>query len=90
MPTYDYECDVCNYAFEQRQRFDDEPVAICPRCEGKARRVIRSVPVIFKGSGFYITDSRKGNVKEKAAEKKSDEGRKKEPVKGESAAAASH
>ena len=40
--------------------FDEEPVAICPKCEGKSHRVIHSVPVIFKGGGFYITDSRKG------------------------------
>ena len=61
MPIYEYECSVCDCHFERRQRFDDEPVAICPRCEGRARRVIHSVPIIFKGSGFYTTDNRKGN-----------------------------
>jgi putative FmdB family regulatory protein len=60
MPTYEYECGSCHFRFERKQRFDEEPVAICPKCQGKARRVIHSVPVIFKGSGFYITDSRKG------------------------------
>ncbi|MFC1902818.1 FmdB family zinc ribbon protein [Chloroflexota bacterium] len=60
MPIYEYECGVCQCCFERKQRFDDEPVAICPECEGKARRVINSVPIIFKGSGFYITDSRQG------------------------------
>jgi len=64
MPIYEYECDLCSCRFERRQRFDEEPVAICPKCEGKARRVIHSVPVIFKGSGFYITDNRKGGAKE--------------------------
>jgi len=42
-----------------RQGFDDEPQAMCPQCEGRSRRVFHSTPVIFKGSGFYITDSRK-------------------------------
>ena len=60
MPIYEYECGLCHFDFERRQRFDEEPVALCPKCQGKARRVINSVPVIFKGSGFYITDSRKG------------------------------
>ena len=64
MPIYEYECDLCSCRFERRQRFDEEPVAICPKCEGKARRVIHSVPVIFKGSGFYTTDNRKGGAKE--------------------------
>ncbi len=61
VPIYEYECGVCSYHFERRQRFDDEPVAMCPQCEGKARRVIHSVPIIFKGSGFYTTDNRKGS-----------------------------
>ena len=60
MPIYEYECDSCHFHFERKQRFDEEPVAICPKCGRKARRVIHSVPVIFKGSGFYTTDSRKG------------------------------
>jgi putative FmdB family regulatory protein len=59
VPTYEYECKACHYQFERKQRFDEEPVAICPRCQGKCHRVIHSVPVIFKGSGFYITDNRK-------------------------------
>jgi putative FmdB family regulatory protein len=60
VPTYEYECNDCSCRFERRQGFDEEPVAECPQCRGKARRVIHSIPVIFKGSGFYITDSRKG------------------------------
>jgi len=61
MPTYEYECGECRNHFERRQKFDEEPVAICPKCQGKARRIINSVPVIFKGSGFHITDHRKGS-----------------------------
>ncbi len=71
MPIYEYECGVCQCRFERRQRFDEEPVAVCPECEGKARRVIHSVPIIFKGSGFYITDNRKGGDGEKAGGKPS-------------------
>ena len=62
MPIYEYECDGCHCHFERRQRFDEEPVTMCPECQGKARRVIHSVPIIFKGSGFYITDSRQSTV----------------------------
>ena len=69
MPVYEYECCLCQYHFERRQRFDEEPVAVCPMCHGKARRVINSIPVIFKGSGFYITDSRQGKSSEIASEK---------------------
>ncbi len=64
MPVYEYECSVCQFHFERKQRFDDEPVAVCPECKGKARRVLNSIPIIFKGSGFYITDNRKGGVSE--------------------------
>ena len=63
MPIYEYQCDICRCRFERRQRFDEEPVAMCPECQGKARRVIHSVPIIFKGSGFYTTDNRKGGAK---------------------------
>ena len=58
MPIYEYECRSCHHHFERKQRFDEEPVAICPKCQGKGNRVIHSVPVIFKGSGFYVTDHR--------------------------------
>ena len=61
MPIYEYECGVCQHRFERKQRFDEEPVAMCPKCEGKAYRIIHSVPVIFKGSGFYVTDHPKSD-----------------------------
>ena len=60
MPIYEYQCGVCRYRFDRRQRFDEEPVSICPQCQGKARRVLHSVPVFFKGSGFYSTDHGRG------------------------------
>ncbi len=59
MPIYEYECGKCQFRFERKQGFDEEPITMCPQCRGKARRVIHSTPVIFKGSGFYITGSRK-------------------------------
>lgn len=68
MPIYEYECGLCHFHFERKQRFNEEPVAMCPKCQGKARRVIHSVPVIFKGSGFYTTDNRKHSASEKAEE----------------------
>ncbi len=60
MPRYDYECNSCHHVFELKQSFDSEPVAECPRCENDARRLIYSVPVVFKGSGFYVNDYGKG------------------------------
>ena len=68
MPIYEYECGLCHFHFERRQGFDEEPVAMCPKCQGKARRVLHSVPIIFKGSGFYTTDNRKGGTIDKAEE----------------------
>lgn len=76
MPIYEYECSLCCSRFERRQRFDEEPVAICPTCQGKARRIINSVPIIFKGSGFYTTDNRQSKAKESA------KGEEKLPAKG--------
>jgi putative FmdB family regulatory protein len=67
MPTYEYECGACNYRFELRQGFDDEPQAMCPQCRGKARRVFHPAPIIYKGSGFYVTDSRKNSTPEKGS-----------------------
>ncbi|MGB3129495.1 MAG: zinc ribbon domain-containing protein [Dehalococcoidia bacterium] len=60
MPIYEYECSSCGSRFDRRQRFDEEPIATCPECRSKARRIIHSVPVLFKGSGFYSTDHGRG------------------------------
>ncbi len=80
MPIYEYECDICRCRFERRQRFDEEPVTMCPECQGKTRRVIHSVPIIFKGSGFYTTDNRKSEVAKPTKSKKKlpSEGKKKQ------------
>lgn len=58
MPTYTYQCDSCGHGFEAVQRFADDPLTECPRCGASIRRVIQPVGVVFKGSGWYITDSR--------------------------------
>ncbi len=56
MPRYDYECYTCHHRFEVRQGFDSEPVANCPECENKASRKFSPVPIMFKGSGWYVND----------------------------------
>ena len=61
MPRYDYECQTCHHRFELKQSFSSEPVATCPECNSESRRLIHSVPVVFKGSGFYVNDYGKGN-----------------------------
>jgi putative FmdB family regulatory protein len=58
----------CHHKFEQKRSFNDDGSADCPRCHGEARRLFSPVPVIFKGSGFYVTDHRKDSgVKAEAA-----------------------
>lgn len=63
MPTYEYECRACHHAFEQFQAMSEEPVKICPVCgKHELRRVIGGgTGIIFKGSGFYINDSKKAS-----------------------------
>jgi len=57
MPTYDYICTDCNYKFEHFQSMSDEPIRICPKCGGRVRRLISGgTGLIFKGSGYYLTD----------------------------------
>lgn len=59
MPIYEYECNKCCCRFEKRQGFLDEPLATCPECDSNAHRVFSVGAVIYKGSGFYVTDYRK-------------------------------
>ena len=58
MPTYQYACTECGHAFEQFQSFHDDALTECPECQGRLRKVFNAVGVVFKGSGFYRTDSR--------------------------------
>ena len=59
MPTYQYACTECSHSFEQFQSFSDEALTECPECHGRLRKLFNAVGVVFKGSGFYRTDSRK-------------------------------
>lgn len=61
MPIYLYQCDSCGVRFERLQRMSEEPLTDCPECNGHVHRVIQPVGIIFKGSGFYITDNRQGS-----------------------------
>ncbi|MDA8187322.1 MAG: hypothetical protein M0T85_04190 [Dehalococcoidales bacterium] len=61
MPLYEYECLDCGVRFERKQSVHEEPVKVCPECGGKTRKVLFPVGVIFKGSGFYITDNRRSD-----------------------------
>jgi putative FmdB family regulatory protein len=58
VPTYQYACTSCGHQLEAVQSFADEPLTECPTCEGRLRKIFSSVGVVFKGSGFYRTDSR--------------------------------
>ena len=60
MPTYRYACTECDHRFEAVQAFSDPSLSVCPECGGKLRKVFSSVGIVFKGSGFYRTDSRAG------------------------------
>ena len=58
MPIYEYECTVCKRRFERFQSFSEAPVTACPDCGGPVRKVLQPVGIVFKGSGWYKTDSR--------------------------------
>lgn len=58
MPIYTYECETCGERFDTKQSFADMPLTICPTCTGKIHRVIQPAGIVFKGSGFYVTDNR--------------------------------
>jgi len=61
MPTYEYACAKCGHQFEAVQSFSDAPISVCPECGGEVNKVFSNVGVVFKGSGFYKTDSRKSD-----------------------------
>ena len=73
MPTYQYRCDKCGYEFEEFQSIVEDPLEKCPQCDGSVHRLISGgAGLIFKGSGFYITDYKRGKYNaDKAKEKAS-------------------
>ena len=82
MPLYEYECDVCGHRFEKIQKFSDPLEDTCPKCAGHVHKLASSPAIQFKGSGFYITDSPKGD---KGSAPKSDGGKKAAAEKSETA-----
>ena len=84
MPIYEYECIHCGHRFELKQGFHDKPQADCPECNKKAKRIFRPTPIIFKGSGFYVTDHRKSTDSSTSKNPPESGKGKPEPRKGES------
>jgi putative FmdB family regulatory protein len=68
VPTYEYRCDHCAKNFDVVQSFHDEPLTACPTCGEPVKKVFGSVGIVFKGSGFYKTDSRSGGSSSRPAE----------------------
>ncbi|MCX8013251.1 MAG: zinc ribbon domain-containing protein, partial [Rectinema sp.] len=73
MPTYEYECRACSHSFEAFQSMSEAPLRTCPVCGGEVRRLIGGgTGIIFKGSGFYITDSKKSSSASTGSKKASE------------------
>jgi putative FmdB family regulatory protein len=70
MPVYVYQCDSCGVTFERLQSFNEDPLTNCPECDGHVHRVIQPVGIVFKGSGFYVTDNRAKSPTSLPGEKK--------------------
>lgn len=73
MPTYSYRCYECEHEFDKRQRMSEDPLTVCPECGGSIRRVVNSVGILFKGSGFYVTDNRSAQSPAASSSKKDGE-----------------
>lgn len=71
MPTYQYQCTACGEGLEVVQKFSDDALTECPACDGRLRKVFSAVGVVFKGSGFYRTDSRSSSSSSTPAAAKS-------------------
>ncbi|MFE3223412.1 FmdB family zinc ribbon protein [Nocardia sp. NPDC059228] len=71
MPTYSYACTECDNKFDIVQSFSDGALTTCDQCNGKLRKLFNSVGIVFKGSGFYRTDSRNGSTSSEPAKSSS-------------------
>ncbi|MES4886785.1 FmdB family zinc ribbon protein [Streptomyces sp. NPDC096012] len=71
MPTYQYQCTECGEGLEAVQKFTDDALTECPRCEGRLKKVFSAVGIVFKGSGFYRNDSRGSSSSSSPASKPS-------------------
>jgi putative FmdB family regulatory protein len=78
VPTYQYACTACDHRFEQVQSFSDPALTECPACSGRLRKLYGSIGVVFKGSGFYRTDSRAKSSTSASSDSSSDKSEKKE------------
>ena len=88
MPTYEYQCKKCNYRFEEFQNISEQPLTRCPQCGGRVQRLIGAgAGLLFRGSGFYVTDYRSESYK-KAAKAEKGETSKKAEAKSEAKAEA--
>jgi len=88
VPTYQYACTECGETLEVVQKFTDDPLTVCPVCDGKLRKRFSAVGIVFKGSGFYRNDSRNGSGSAAPAAKKANEngnGTESKPASGDSA-----
>jgi putative FmdB family regulatory protein len=92
VPTYQYTCTECGEPVEVVQKFTDEPLTVCTACGGRLRKVFSPVGIVFKGSGFYRTDSRKGPLTADKPEKseKSDKAEKSTSDAGASSSSSSN
>jgi len=72
VPTYSYACTACEHRFDTVQKFTDPSLTDCPECAGRLRKLFSSVGIVFKGSGFYRTDSRSSNSDKPSSNGKSE------------------
>ena len=84
MPIYGYRCSNCGHQFEIQQRMSDEPLKVCPKCQGKLTKVLYPTGVIFKGSGFYTTDYKGSGKAAESANGSSPSSENKPETKGDS------
>jgi putative FmdB family regulatory protein len=89
VPTYQYACTECGEQIEKVQKFSDAPLSICPVCGGRLRKVFSPVGIVFKGSGFYRTDSRSGAVTAEKAKDIQPNGSGSQPAAADSGSGAS-
>lgn len=89
MPTYQYACKECDHRFEAVQSFSDPSLTVCPQCSGVLRKVFSAVGVVFKGSGFYRTDSRDSKASTTATPAKTESKSESKPSSSESSGSGS-
>lgn len=75
MPTYSYACTACEHHFDTVQKFTDPSLTDCPECSGRLRKLFSSVGIVFKGSGFYRTDSRSSSLAQSESAESSSNGK---------------